>query len=62
MNVAQASLEECRYYLIPAKDLGYGDTSELMALLEEVIKFPESYTSSILSSDYFKITPAHSIQ
>ena len=25
MNIAQGSLEECRYYLILAKDLGYGD-------------------------------------
>ena len=24
MNIAQGSLEECRYYLILAKDLGYG--------------------------------------
>ena len=36
MNIAQGSLEECRYYLILAKDLGYGDTSLLMSQLEEV--------------------------
>ena len=36
MNMAQDSLEECRYYLILAKDLGYGDNPELMPLLEEV--------------------------
>src|SRR2546430_16740345 len=29
MNMAEASLEESRYYLILAKDLGYGDTSSL---------------------------------
>jgi hypothetical protein len=30
MNMAEASLEESRYYLIlAAQDLGYGDTSEL---------------------------------
>jgi four helix bundle protein len=28
MNIAQASLEECRYYLILTQDLGYGNTSE----------------------------------
>ena len=50
MNIAQASLEECRYYLILAKDLGYGDRSGLMSLLEEVSKLPESYTSSILDA------------
>ncbi len=48
MNIAQASLEECRYYLILVKDLGYGDCSGLMSLLEEVSKLLESSTSSIL--------------
>ena len=50
MNIAQASLEECRYYLILTKDLGYSDTSGLMPLIEEVSKLLESYASSILSS------------
>ncbi|MGC2110130.1 MAG: four helix bundle protein [Candidatus Korobacteraceae bacterium] len=36
MNIAEGSLEECRYYLILAHDLGYGDTDQLTALLEEV--------------------------
>ena len=27
MNLAEGSLEECRYYLILAQDLGYGNTS-----------------------------------
>src|SRR5437667_7757197 len=30
MNIAQGSVEECRYYLILAKDLGYGDSATLM--------------------------------
>ena len=34
MNVAQGSLEECRYYLILANDLGYGDTAQLFGQLE----------------------------
>jgi len=34
MNIAQGSAEECRYYLILSKDLGYGDTEELMSRLE----------------------------
>ncbi len=50
MNIAQGSLEECRYYLIVAKDLGYGDTSQLMPQLEEVSKLLEAYASSILNS------------
>ena len=31
MNLAEGSLEECRYYLILAHDLGYGDTVRLTA-------------------------------
>ena len=37
--------------LILTKDLGYGDTSELMSQLEEVSKILEAYTSSILDTD-----------
>src|ERR1700746_353941 len=33
MNMAEASLEESRYYLILAQDLGDGDTSSLTTLL-----------------------------
>jgi four helix bundle protein len=35
MNIAEGSIEECRYYLILAKDLGYADTQGLAASLEE---------------------------
>jgi four helix bundle protein len=38
LYVAKDSLESCRYYLILAKDLGYGDNPELMPLLEEINK------------------------
>ena len=51
MNLAEGSLEECRYYLILAHDLGYGDTGRLTALLEEVSKLLNAYTGAILSSD-----------
>lgn len=50
LNIAQGSLEECRYYLILAKDLGYGEASKLMEKLEEVSKLLEAYLSSILDS------------
>ena len=50
-NIAQGSLEECRYYLILAQDLNYGDASQLMIQLEEVSKLLEAYISSILNSD-----------
>lgn len=36
LNIAEDSLEECRYYLILAQDLHYGDTEPLMISLEEV--------------------------
>jgi four helix bundle protein len=49
LNIAQGSLEECRYYLILAQDLGYGDTSHLMLQLEETSKLLEAYLSSILT-------------
>jgi four helix bundle protein len=50
MNMAQGSLEECRYYLILADDLGYGKTDGLYNRLDEVSRLLNSYSSAILSS------------
>jgi four helix bundle protein len=50
MNTAQGSLEECRYYLILATDLGYGEASELHDQLDEVGRLLDAYASAILSS------------
>jgi four helix bundle protein len=50
MNITQGSVEECRYYLILAKDLDYGNTTQLMTNLEEVSKLLASYSSAILAS------------
>jgi len=50
-NISQGSLEECRYYLILTRDLGYGDVSETTLLLAEVSKLLEAYSRSILNSD-----------
>ena len=47
MNTAQGSLEECRYYLILARDLGYGDISALRPQLEEVSRLLEGYKRAI---------------
>ena len=52
MNIAQGSLEECRYYLILAKDLKYGAPDELNVQLEEVSKLLEAYAKSILNSGF----------
>ncbi|MEJ2690216.1 MAG: four helix bundle protein [Deltaproteobacteria bacterium] len=51
LNIAQGSLEEARYYLILARDLGYADTFRVMSQLEEVSKLLVSYLSSLLTSD-----------
>jgi four helix bundle protein len=51
MNMAEGSIEECRYYLILAEDLGYGETAALMTLLEEVSRLINAYSRAILSSD-----------
>lgn len=50
MNIAQGSLEECRYYLILAQDLNYGDTSALNEKLIEVSKLLEAYIQAIQNS------------
>ncbi len=46
MNIAQASLEECRYYIILARDLKYTtneDSQDLRSKIEEVSKILFSY-------------------
>ena len=45
-NIAQASLEECRYYLILAKDLEYADSDALMISLEEISKMLQRYSQA----------------
>ena len=50
MNIAQGSLEECRYYLILTKDLNYGDTSSHQLQLEEVSKLLDAYVRTLLNS------------
>jgi four helix bundle protein len=52
LNIAQGSLEECRYFLILAKDLHYGDVSQLYIQLEEISKLLEAYSAKILASGF----------
>ncbi|MDO6674807.1 four helix bundle protein [Tenacibaculum sp. 1B UA] len=48
-NIAQVSLEECRYFLILSKDLEYVKSiSKEKGLLEEVSKMLNAYCRSIL--------------
>lgn len=52
LNIAQGSLEECRYYLILSRDLNYGQNTELIELLNEISKMLESYAATILNSKF----------
>ena len=47
LNIAEASLEESRYYLILTQDLGYGETGSLMAELEEISRLLHAYASAL---------------
>jgi four helix bundle protein len=51
MNMAEASLDECHYYLILAKDLGYGEIAPLAAILEEVDRLLSAYCRAILADN-----------
>jgi len=54
-NIAQASLEECRYFLILSKDLEYvNNITKEKELIEEVSKMLNSYCRSILNSSITK--------
>lgn len=52
MNIAQGSVEECRYCLILAQDLSYGGNDSLMTLLGEVSRILDAYSKAILTSDF----------
>jgi len=55
MNISQGSLEEVRYYLILAADLGYGNSDKLSDDLDIVSKMLEGYMSSIRKSISMKV-------
>jgi len=46
-NISQGSLEEVRYYLILANDLGYADTKQLKIDLDEIGRMLNAYIKSI---------------
>ena len=52
MNIAEGSIEESRYYLILAQDLGYGQTENLMNSLEEASRLLHRYSTAILTPDF----------
>ncbi len=49
LNISQGSLEECRYYIILATDLGYvtGDTSNVKGLMTTVSRMLNAYMQGI---------------
>ncbi len=49
-NIAQGSLEECRYYLLLVKDLNFIKDNTDEELLEEVSRLLNSYSRSISNS------------
>ena len=49
-NISQGSLEECRYYIILAKDLEYGYSQEMDNLLDTVGRKLYGYIKSIEES------------
>ena len=46
-NIAQGSLEECRYYLILTRDLGYGKVDELQSQAITIGKMLNAYMKAI---------------
>lgn len=46
-NISEGSINECTYYLILAKDLGYLRNEELNDLLEETSKLLNAYSRSL---------------
>lgn len=50
LNIAEGSAEECRYFLILAKDLGYVDPRNTTVALEEVSRLLNAYSTAILTS------------
>ena len=50
LNISEGSLEECRYYLILAKDLGYMNNDAIGELAEEISRLLHAYRNSLLTS------------
>src|SRR5258708_23911346 len=50
LNIAEGSLEECRYYLILSEDMGYVQNEPVTSALEETSKLLDAYVRTILAS------------
>ena len=49
-NIAQGSIQECKYYIILSKDLNYLEDENLINLLDEVAKLLQSYMNTLKSN------------
>ena len=49
MNIAEASLEESRYYLLLSRDLMYAEDPSIAARAEEVARLLAAYSRKLLS-------------
>lgn len=47
MNIAQGSLEECRYYLLLARDLKYPTESGMVDCLDDVSRLLNAYVRAL---------------
>ncbi len=50
LNIAQGSLEECRYYLVLSRDLYFGENLHLKHLLEAVSSMLSAYHKAVINS------------
>lgn len=51
LNIAQGSLEECRYFLILSQDLHYASTEDVSNHLDDVGKMIDAYIQKIKNSN-----------
>jgi hypothetical protein len=52
LALAEGSREECRYFFILARDLGFADTAPYLQDAEEVSPTLQSYTGAVLASRF----------
>jgi four helix bundle protein len=52
LNIADGSLQECTYYLILAKDLGYADVPQLFMDVDEIGKMLNVYSQRLLTPKF----------
>jgi four helix bundle protein len=50
-NIAQGSLEECRYFFILTRDLGYGNPTDLQKAAMEISKMLNAYIRAIAGTN-----------